>query len=125
MSAPYWDFLKQHQLRVQKCSNCGTLRHYPRPLCDKCYSFDYAWQEISRKGAVHSWAVSHHAFHPGFKREAPYLTVTVDMDDGVRMHAPLQGPPDTPLQIGTRVTLEFDDIDGELTVPCFRLDDQS
>ena len=64
MSQPYWNGLIEHRLLVQRCTNCGKRRHYPRPLCDACYSFDFEWDEISLDGHVHSWAVSHHAFHP-------------------------------------------------------------
>ena len=119
MSQPYWNGLIEHRLMVQRCTNCGKRRHYPRPLCDACYSFDFAWDEISLDGRVHSWAVSHHAFHPGFKREVPYLSVTVDMEDGIRMHAPLDAPDDIDIAIGTPVRLGFDKVDDELTLPKF------
>ncbi len=37
---PYWDGLNEGKLLIQKCGSCGKLRHYPRPLCDACHSFE-------------------------------------------------------------------------------------
>ena len=76
---------------LQSCGACGKVRHYPRPLCDACYSFDVRWIEAKGTGTVHSWTVTHHAFNPGFKAELPYVLVTVDLAEGVRMQAPLRG----------------------------------
>ena len=118
---PYWDGLLEHRLLVQRCTNCDKLRHYPRPMCDACYSMDYTWQEIDGRGTVHSWAISHHPFHPSFKREVPYVTLTVDLDAGVRLQAPLVGSDATTLALGLRVIVDYADVDPTLSLPCFRL----
>jgi uncharacterized protein len=118
---PYWDGLREHKLLVQRCGGCNTLRHYPRPLCDGCYSLEYDWTELSGSGKVHSWTVSHHPFHPGFKRETPYVTVTVDLAEGLRLQGVLEGNDASALAIGREVELTFNDVDAELTLPGFRL----
>jgi imidazolonepropionase-like amidohydrolase len=64
---PYWDGLTAHVLRLQRCADCGKVRHYPRPVCDACYSMRVDWIDASGRGNVHSWTTTHHAFHPGFK----------------------------------------------------------
>jgi uncharacterized protein len=112
---------RAHELRLQRCSGCGRVRHYPRPLCPHCASFDCDWVRASGRGTVHSWTVAHHAFHPGFKRDLPYAILTVDLAEGVRLAAPLAGPADTPLALGLPVLLDFVDATPELTLPCFRL----
>ena len=117
----YWDGLKAHRLLVQQCSNCRQLRHYPRPMCDHCYSMMYDWSELSGRGTVHSWTISHHPFHPGFKREVPYITVTVDLAEGLRLQAPLIGAVDSELKLGVAVEIDFVDVDATLTQPCFRV----
>ena len=76
---------------IQQCAACGKLRHYPRPVCDACYSMEVTWQQVSGRGPVHSWTVAHHPFHPGFKTELPYVLATVDLEEGVRMIAQLRG----------------------------------
>lgn len=118
-SKPYWDGLMQGQLLVQKCAQCGKLRHYPRPVCDRCFSFDVKWIKASGRGSVHSWTIAHHAFNPGFKDELPYALVTVDLVEGVRMLAPLRGVNFGEIRIGLPVRISFESPDSDLTLPAF------
>ena len=48
---PYWDGLQARQLRLQHCADCGKVRHYPRPVCDACWSMNVAWQDASNRCA--------------------------------------------------------------------------
>ena len=84
LSQPYWDGVAAGQLRLQSCSACGALRHYPRLLCDRCYSDGVEWQTASGRGRVHSWTVAHHPYHPAFVTEVPYTLVIVDLEEGPR-----------------------------------------
>jgi uncharacterized OB-fold protein len=117
-SQPYWDSLRAHALRIQHCAACGQARHYPRPLCDRCYSDEAEWLPASGRGTVHSWTIAHHAFHPAFKSAVPYALVTVDLDEGVRMHAPFRGDPAT-IRLGMPVQLIYEDVLDDLTLPAF------
>ena len=119
-SQPFWDALREHRLTIQQCASCGKFRHYPRPVCDQCYSLDVKWSEISGEGVVHSWAVCHHAFHPGFKDEIPYVLVTVDLAEGVRMVGRLLDAKADSLRIGQPVRAEFLDASDALTLVVFR-----
>lgn len=60
------------------------MRHYPRLLCDKCYSDAFDWVAASGRGQIHSWTVSHHPYHPAFVTEVPYTLVMVDLAEGPR-----------------------------------------
>jgi uncharacterized protein len=122
-SQPYWDGLKTHRLLFQSCRQCGKIRHYPRPVCDQCFSMAYDWIESSGRGRVYSWTVNHHGFHPGFKAATPYVTVTVDMAEGVRMHAPLLDGDADSLSLERAVEVVFEDVTDDLTLPRFRLCD--
>ena len=84
LARPYWDAVAQGKLVLQSCSGCGKVRHYPRLLCDACYSDAVTWLPSQARGTLHSWTVAHHAFHPAFAPELPYTLVTVDLDEGVR-----------------------------------------
>ena len=105
VSRPFWEGAKQGRLLIQRCTGCGALRHYPRLLCDQCYSDAADWVEASGRGVVHSWTVSHHAFHPSFKAELPYTLVTVDLDEGVRALGRWRGGA---LSIGLQVQGKFE-----------------
>src|SRR4051812_42612629 len=45
------------------------------------------WVDASGTGTVHSWTITHYAFHPGLKGDLPYILLTVDLPEGVRMNA--------------------------------------
>ena len=106
LSAPYWEGARQGKLVLQQCAACGKTRHYPQELCSNCYSTEVIWIEASRRGAVHSWTISHHAFHAAFADEIPYTLVTVDLEEGVRAMGRYRGAP--PLMLGMPVRLHFE-----------------
>lgn len=121
-AAPYWEGLKRGRLRLQRCGQCGKLRHYPRPLCDACHSFAVEWIEACGRGTVHSWTVTHHAFDPAFAAELPLTLVTVDLAEGLRIMAPLRGVDAAALAIGVPVRVVFEWSDAELSLPAIALD---
>ena len=106
-SKPYWDGLNEGRLLLQQCAACRKVRHYPRPVCDGCYSMEVAWIEASGRGRVHSWTVAHHPFHPAFKGELPYIVAVVDLAEGVRMNAQMRGVTPGEMAIGLPVRVVF------------------
>jgi uncharacterized OB-fold protein len=120
-SAAYWKGLNEGKLLLQECARCWRVRHYPRPVCDACHSFETRWVEASGKGAIHSWTITHHPFHDGYRSDLPYTLVTVDLEEGVRMLARLHAPVDTRLDIGMPVRLVFEKAKPGLTLPGFAL----
>lgn len=118
-SRPYWDALREGRLVIQQCAACGTLRHYPRPVCAACYSMEATWREVSGRGRVHSWTVAHHPFHPGFKGDLPYVLATVDLEEGVRMIAQLRGVPLDALAVDLPVAMTPERVTEALTLPVF------
>ncbi|HYZ64003.1 MAG TPA: Zn-ribbon domain-containing OB-fold protein [Acetobacteraceae bacterium] len=108
-SLPYWEAAAQGKLRLQRCGACHTVRHYPQPVCPKCYSLDVEWIEASGRGTVHSWTVAHHAFHPAFKADLPYTLLIVDLEEGPRAMGRLDPAAVTPPRIGLPVRISFAD----------------
>ncbi len=101
----FWEYCQKGELRFQSCGACGTLRHYPRLLCDRCYSAEVVWKQASGRGSVHSWIVAHHVFHQGFASDVPYTLVTVDLEEGVRAMGRWLGS--RPLALGLPVQASF------------------
>jgi uncharacterized OB-fold protein len=116
---PYWDGLNEHRLRLQRCADCGKVRHYPRPICDACYSMAVDWIDATGRGTVHSWTITHYAFHPGFKSDLPYTLLTVDLEEGVRMNAQARGIEPAALRVGLPVRVAFEPAKQGLTLPVF------
>jgi hypothetical protein len=118
-SQPFWDGMREHRLMLQHCTSCGKVRHYPRPVCPHCYSMESEFRQAPLTGKVHSWTVCHHPFNFFFKAQAPYIVALVDMDAGVRINAPLRGVAEGDLRIGRPVTLAFEPVNKDITLPCF------
>jgi uncharacterized OB-fold protein len=77
------------------------------------------WIEVSGRGTVHSWTITHYAFHPGFKGDLPYILVTVDLEEGVRMNAQMRGITQDDLRVGLPVKVGYDKVKDDLTLPVF------
>jgi uncharacterized OB-fold protein len=116
---PYWDGLNEGRLRLQRCAACGLTRHYPRPVCDACYSMKADWADATGRGTVHSWTITHYAFHPGFKGDLPYILLTVDLEEGVRMQSQARGIDASALRIGLPVKVAYEKAKEGLTLPVF------
>ncbi len=116
---PFWDALHAGKFHLQRCAACHKIRHYPRPVCDACWSMTAEWIEASGQGVVHSWTETHHAFHPGFKADLPLLLLTVDLAEGVRMQARGRGVAVHDVKVGLAVKLGFDRVTDTLTLPVF------
>lgn len=120
VSAPYWRAAAKGRLVLQRCADCGKVRHYPQLVCERCFSLKDDWIEASGFGKVHSWTVAHHAFHPGFAGDVPYTLLTVDLDEGVRALGVLSGPAPAALQIGLPVEAFFSQDEDGVSRLCFR-----
>ena len=120
ISAGYWEAARRHELAVQRCTDCGQYRHYPQELCPACQSSAHEWAPLCGRGTIHSYVVSHAAFHPYWKDKVPYVIATIEVDEGVRILSELDEPADQ-VSIGAAVEVFFEAIDDEITLPRFRL----
>ena len=117
-SQPYWEGANREKLVLQKCRGCGAIRHYAQVTCATCYSTVSDSVTATGAGTIHSWTISHHAFHPGFADDLPYALVTVDLAEGVRALGRLDGMSFDDLKVGLAVQATFpkgDDGFGRLT----------
>jgi uncharacterized OB-fold protein/acyl dehydratase len=117
-TAFFWEGVREGELRVQCCAECGELRHPPGPMCPHCHSTKRDHVTARGRGVVHSYVVHHHPPVPGLR--PPYAVVLVELDEGVRMVGNLLGCPPGDAYVGMPVELEFQRMDDELTLPQWR-----
>lgn len=108
-SAPWWDLLAHHELRFQRCTSCGAWRWPPRAICNRCGSFDSAWELVSGRGAVAGWIVNHHSFSSDFVSPYAVVLVRLDEQDDCKLIGSYRGAIDT-LRAGLAVRAVFDDV---------------
>jgi uncharacterized OB-fold protein len=120
-NAGFWEGVQRHQLLIQRCTDCGTLRHPWLPGCNACGGPDWDTVEASGEGTVYSYVVMHHPPFPAF--DPPYAVGLIELAEGVRIVSNVVGVPYDKVRIGLPVRLEFqryDDEDGPLVLPVFR-----
>lgn len=92
-SAPWWDAVRRHELRIQRCAGCGTLRFPARAVCNRCRSRAADWVPSRGTGRVVSWIINHQPFLPGMSADRPFAVLLVRLDDGLG-DGPEDGPED-------------------------------
>lgn len=117
---PFWDFCKAHELRVQKCGQCGKLHYPPSPICPHCLSMESEWVELSGKGQVYSFIIVRRRYHPGFAAEIPYTVAIIETDEGIRMLSNVIGCKPEEVSIGMPVQVAFEDVTPEFALPKFK-----
>ena len=118
--APFFEAARRHELVVQRCGRCGTLRFPARSICSRCLAREAEWSPVSGRGTVFSFAVMHQAVHPGFAAEVPYAVVVIELEEGVRMLSNVVGCTLADIRIGLPVEVVFDELTPDVTLPKFR-----
>lgn len=121
LSEGFWQGVREGRLVIQRCTTCGTLRHYPQPMCPACRALGFDWAPVSGRGEIYSYTIAHRAFHPAWQAHVPYAIATIELDEGVRMVCDLLGTPIEAVRIGARVEVHFEDMPGQGVMPRFRL----
>jgi uncharacterized OB-fold protein len=116
-TAFFWEGTAARELRIQRCEDCGALRHPPGPLCTACGSASRGYVVAAGRGEVHSYVVHHHPPVPG--RTPPYVVALVDLPEGVRILGEVvDAGPD--LGVGTVVGLVWHDAGDDAVLPAWK-----
>lgn len=119
-AADFYAYCRQHELRFQRCADCGRWRHVPRDMCAACGSFDWEWVRSSGKGTLFSWTTTMQPMMPQFADLVPYSPVVVELEEGVRMLSWLVDVDADDFALGLPVEVVFDDVTPDVTLPKFR-----
>jgi len=126
----FWDGMSDGELRIQRCAECGTLRHPPGPMCQQCGGFrgvvpgqqpgtaDPGYIAAAGTGTVYSFVVHHHPPVPG--KRLPLVIALVELDEGVRVLGEMTEVRADEVFIGMPVQVEYLRIDDKLTLPAWR-----
>jgi uncharacterized OB-fold protein/acyl dehydratase len=116
-NAFWFEGARAHTLLIQHCTSCGTLRHPPLPACAVCGSLAWDTVESSGRGTLYSFVVVHYPQVPSF--EYPLPIGLIELEEGTRLVANLEGIDHDAIEIGMRLQAEFVDFDEELSLPVF------
>jgi len=118
--APFWEWCRRHELRLQQCDDCGTFRYHPRPRCPQCQSARASWNAVRGTGTVASFTIVHPPVLPAFADRVPYNAVVVQLDEGPFMVSNLLDVANDDIEVGMPVAVTFVDLDDEIALPQFR-----
>jgi uncharacterized protein len=119
-TAFFWDGTAAGELRIQRCGDCGALRHPPGPMCPACGGARPGYLVAAGTGEVYSYVVQHHPPVPG--KQLPLVVALVQLPEGVRMTGELLGVDRERVRVGLPVRVEFVRVDDALTLPAWRED---
>ncbi|MEV4107100.1 bifunctional MaoC family dehydratase N-terminal/OB-fold nucleic acid binding domain-containing protein [Nonomuraea sp. NPDC049695] len=114
-TAFFWEGVKQGELRIQTCADCGELRHPPGPLCPRCRSVNRGHLVASGRGTLYSYVVHHHPPVPG--RETPFVVGVVELPEGVRIVGNVVDCPIEEVAVGMPLRVTYRRMDDQLVLP--------
>ncbi|HCG90407.1 MAG TPA: hypothetical protein DEZ08_01010 [Dehalococcoidia bacterium] len=118
----YWEKCKLHELWIKTCKDCSTSYFYPRDICPGCFSRNTSWIQASGTGIIHAFTIVYRAPTPQFQDRVPFVAAVVELDEGPKIPTNIIEiePDPTVVKIGTRVTVEFEDLNDEISLPMFK-----
>ena len=116
----FWEGCRDHELRIQKCGDCGHLRWPPAFLCPRCLSQKTVLVSASGRGTVYSYTVYNVAFDPAFRRDLPYVVALVALEEGPHLVTNIVGCDPSAVSCDMPVEVVWDDVTETLSLPKFR-----
>jgi len=117
---PFWDGAQEGKLLLQYDPDAGKYQFYPRPISVFSGRRNLEWREASGKGTVYTYTVSHKA-PPPLKHVTPFVVVTVELLEGVRIMTNLINCSLEEVRIGMPVRLAWVKA-GDINFPVFEPD---
>lgn len=102
----FWSGLKEHELRIQRCTDCKTFRVPPRPMCGGCQSLNWDYVVSSGHGTVYSFVMPKYPPLPFL--EYPYVVALIELDEGVRIVSNLCDIEPEAIEVGMPVEVFYE-----------------
>ena len=91
----FQQYLDEEKLMGSKCKNCGAISIPPRPLCQKCYHAKMEWIPFKGTGKLAAFTVVFvgppYMVKEGYDRKRPYISGVVELEEGGRVDARIEG----------------------------------
>jgi uncharacterized OB-fold protein/acyl dehydratase len=114
----WWDVLDKGELAIQKCSDCGVLRHPPRPMCGECQSTSWDFIASAGEGTIYSFVTIRHPEVPGYTY--PLIIAVIDLEEGTRYVGNVVDIDPDDVKVGMKVVASIEAVDDEMKLPVFR-----
>lgn len=122
LTQPFWDAARERRLVIQYDPEAGKYQFYPRAISVHTSKQNLEWREVSGKGTLYSWTVTH-VPPPGFEDRGAYPIAVVELVEGVRMMAPLTGVDAAELRIGMGLKVCWETLSDDIVYFAFEPDE--
>src|ERR1044071_8151224 len=114
-TAPFWDALAEHRIRIQYSPSSDAYVFYPRVRAPRTLADDLEWREISGMGTLYSFTVARRPVGPHFADAVPQLLAIVEWDEGPRFSTALANDEAEIIRVWRRWMSVFVDYPGDRT----------
>lgn len=104
----FWTSGADGKLRLNRCSDCGTFIHPPRPVCRSCLSDKVVPETVAGTGVVDTFTVNHQKWRPDLDVPFVIARVAIDGAPGVFLTTNIVGCPVDQVDVGDRVRVKFE-----------------
>jgi uncharacterized OB-fold protein len=116
----FWTGGADGRLMLNRCQDCGTYIHPPKPICRACLSEHVEPEQVAGTGVVDTFTVNHQAWYPGLEVPFVIARVAIDGAPGVYLTTNIVGSPVGDVDIGDRVQVIFErQGESEVYLPLF------
>ena len=116
----FWTSGADGRLRIQGCTDCGSLVHPPVPICPVCRSRRSEPTVVSGRGTIVGYTVNHHQWSPDFAPPYALAVVALAEDPSVRLTTRIVECDPYEVAIGQEVTVLFEQCE-DVWLPLFEL----
>jgi len=117
IAAPFWEFCRRHELRLQKNRSTGKWIFPPRPH----YAGDFDWVPVSGRGRVLTFVIVRPPMLPAFADRLPLAIAVIELDEGPRLVGHVLDCPAEAVRSGMRVEVAYEDLTDRVTLPQWKL----
>lgn len=118
---PFWDGTREGKLLIEQCQECHHHIFYPRLSCPFCLSDRLGWIESTGRGTIYTFSVVQNNAPSAFLDDMPFVIAIVRLEEGVQMMTNIVGCDPAEVRCDMPVTVTFEPLDDEITLPKFRL----
>lgn len=122
-TSQFWESTRKHAMELQRCTTCEKFWYYPGPVCHFCGSTDFLWTKVSGRGTIYSFTILERANGTPYEKDVPITIVLVRLEEGPVMMSNVVDAEHDELAVDLHVTIDYEDVDDEVTLPVFRLED--
>ena len=123
-NAAHYRGLLDRRLLINRCEDCATWHHPPRPVCPGCWSSNVVPHDVAGTGTVALVTILRQGpRQPGVDYQHGHVLVAIELDEqpGLRVSGTVVGVPGEQIEVGNRVRLVWTDIEGGVPRPDFEV----